>query len=205
MSVGNNGAANPGGTNGDGSKAPEANQQSGNVAPQSGQPQAGNSTAQSAGTDLSVLLSRFDDLDSKIKKVSSENQSLRKRLKGLGSEDEEGDGKTGKSEMDPALLESLNKLKTGRIKDQLTASARAAGAHNPETLWRMLDDLGSVSDDEGNLKNPDKVMADLRKAYPAYFKPLVQGPADGGTGSGANGSPDMNAIVRGGFQRMRGQ
>lgn len=180
-------------------------QESGNTAT-AGQAQAANQGQQQQGSgfDATAILTRLDSLDNELKESRRENQNLRKRLKAAAGDDESSGAGTGTNTVPPEVSEALAKMKAGRAKDQIRAAALEAKAQDPANLWRLVESLDDVTDDEGNVKNPVKLMADMRKAYPFAFKPVVDGPVDGGGGSTSGNPQDMNAILRNGFRRLRG-
>lgn len=181
-------------------------QSSGNAS--TANPPAGNqgNNGNSGSTDISALLTRMSSLEEQVKeipKLRAEAAKYRTRLKALASEDE-SQGKESGNAVDPEMAKSIQALREGRIRDQLTLAATAANAHAPQDIYRYVD-MASVASEDGTVDKPDKLMEDLRKSHPYLFKPPVQGSADGQSGSGNQGKPgDMNTIIRQGFRSLRG-
>jgi hypothetical protein len=143
-------------------------------------------------------------MEKELSKARSEAAKYRTKLKALASDDDnQGDGKGGNA-IPPEMAKSLQAIREGRIRDQLTLAATAAGAHSPNEIYRFVD-MAAVAGEDGSVEKPEKLMEDLRKSHPYLFKPPVQGSADGNSGSGNNGKPgDMNALIRQGFRSLRG-
>ncbi len=182
--------------------------QSSGSANQSTNPPVGNpgNAGNSGSTDISALLTRIASLEEQTKeipKLRQEAAKYRTKLKTLASDDDSGSAQTGQG-ANPEVTAELQRLREGRIRDQLALAADKAGAHAPGEIYRYFD-LSEIAESDGSVKAPDKLLADLRKSYPFLFKPPVEGAADGNSGSGNKGNPgDMNSIIRHGFRSMRG-
>lgn len=183
----------------------DGSQSTGNTA-NSGNPPAGTQgNANSSGSiDVSALTARLDTVENELKRARADAAKYRTKLKALATDDEDGSQGNKGASPDPAIAGQLQSLREGRIKDQLTLAATAAGAHSPNEIYRFVD-MATVAGEDGSVDKPEKLMEDLRKSHPYLFKPPVQGPADGNSGSGNNGKPgDMNTLIRQGFRSLRG-
>jgi hypothetical protein len=157
------------------------------------------------GADTAELIQRLEKVESELTKTRAEAAKYRTKLKALSAEDgtdDKGDSKDGNNN---AINAQIQTLKDARIRDQLTAAAREVNAHYPDTIWKLVPNLADISDDDGNLKDSKKILEGLRKAYPQLFKPIVDGPADGGA-TGSEGNPaNMSDRIRADLARMRGR
>lgn len=94
------------------------------------------------------------------------------------------------------LTDRETRLKGLAIANVLTDALSKAGARHPSLLVKDLVTKADV-DDELNVKNVDKLVADAKKAYPDMFR-VVEGKADGGEGrdDGAGKTTNMNRLIR---------
>jgi hypothetical protein len=200
-------ASGTGQESGAGGSGPSDSSQSGTNTANGANPPAGTQgqTNSPGGIDAAALFARIDSLEKGLKDARADAAKYRTKLKALASEDDsQGEQGKGGNALPPEMAQSLQKLREGRIKDQLTLAATGAGAHNPNEIYRFLD-MAEIATDDGTVEKPEKLMEDLRKSHPYLFKPPVQGSADGQSGSGNLGKPgDMNTIIREGFRSLRG-
>jgi len=167
------------------------------------QPPAGDakSQADSAGEQTQPESISLDE----AKKLRSEAQALRKRLKDL----EEVSMKTAEaqlSEHERALAqarrdgakeerERVNAL----IRRSTVSSALAAAGANPDLLDLAYQDahFGALAvNDDGDVAGVKEAVAAVQKARPSLFlKPAMTGSADGGP-RGAAPAPDFNTQLR---------
>lgn len=179
-------------------------QSSGNTVHSANPPEGTQGQSNSSGSiDAAAILSRLEVVEKELTKARSDAAKYRTKLKALASEEDETGNKGGNAP-DPQVVSQLQSLREGRIRDQLTLAATAAGAHSPNEIYRFLD-MAEIASEDGSVAKPEKLMEDLRKSHPYLFKAPVQGSADGNNGSGNNGKPgDMNSIIRQGFRSLRG-
>jgi hypothetical protein len=164
-------------------------------------------TGQGTGTPEYVTKADFDTLSTQLAEVLADNKRYRddrRAAKGQGAAN--GTAATsGTANADSTVAAELatlqSELRTERFKNDITAAATKAGAVIPAQLYRLLD-MEDVADDKGNVKNADKVIADLKKSTPALFGAVVLGGADGNNGNGSQSDPaSMNDLIRKGARR----
>lgn len=139
-----------------------------------------------------------------IRKVRREAQALRRRLK--DAEDElrkRQDAEMTEAERLKKRLDELEKAeqtwkaeKSELLLGQAVSNeATKAGALYPDLLIRSLDRSAIEYDDDGNPTNLPKVVAELKKAYPALFR-APAGSADGGAGNESRATTSPNDLIR---------
>lgn len=165
------------------------------------QPPAGDSSAQAADGDDGQSSSESISLD-EARKLRSENQTLRKRLKPLEeAEQKRADAdKTATERI--AELERLNaeherERSDWQTREAVTRSATKLGFVDPVDAIALLDRSAIELDDNGAPKNIDKLLTGLLTAKPylgGAGRPT--GSADGGNRGAPAAAEDMNTRLR---------
>lgn len=185
------GAQGAGGTGAQGAGTGDANAQTG----------SGNAGATGSTTADTVSKSEFDALSKKLDGVLTDNANYRKRLRQVVTgEDDDGDGKGSKTDKQAEILDRvLQGARRDRFTSQVTTAAVKLGAPFPEQVVSILN-ISDVADEEGNVKDVDKVVTDLKTKYPNLFQ-VTQGFGDvnGGAGGGSSRkktAADVNQQIR---------
>lgn len=185
---------------------------------QSSQGQNGNQNQQSqgqSGSDQFVSKTDFDLLAAKLDDVLADNARYRQQNRSKGANggangnqgvSQSGDSNAGNSDLEKRVNDLTAKLTQANFRNDLSAAATRAGAHDPGDVATFISMDSLNPDDNGNVKpaDADKAIAALKKTKPYLFGAVVQGGADGGAGNGSNGSAnpnDMNSIIRGELRR----
>lgn len=165
--------------------------------------QTGTSGAGTQGVDLSQYVPRSEltTLTTKLDSVIADNAKYRDRLRKLVTDEDDGDsGKGGKSDKQAEKLDRvLQGARRDRFTSQVTTAAVKLGASFPEQVVAILK-IDDVADEEGNVKDVDKVVTDLKTKYPNLFV-AAQGFGDvnggsGGTQTRKRTTADVNQQIR---------
>lgn len=190
-----------GGTQADPQGATTGNGATGSQAGSGTQPPAGNSSTQAddgdTGDDQPISLEA-------ARKIRSENQGLRNRLKEFEKADEDrrkaGMSDLEKANTEKAALETKVATLEGQIKVQgLRYAAHDAavelGMKTPELAHRLIDISDVEFDDEGSPKNLKALLKKVTDKNGYLLK--EQGDFGGGNRGAPSKGTDMNALIRG--------
>lgn len=177
-----------------------------NGAAQGAQNQQGN---QNQNQPEYVSKADFDTLNTKLDAVLKDNAKYRSRLREVNkasgnSSDSNGDSSSDDANAMSEVTTLKNKLRVSNFRNAITSAANKANSIVADDLYRLLD-IDEYADDDGNVKNADAIMEELKKTNPNWFG-KAQAPAsiNGGEGNnGNNGQFDMNAEIRAAARRNR--
>lgn len=174
---------------------------------------AGNQNPSNQNQNQTEYVSKadFDAAMGKLDAVLKDNANYRKRLREVSKASGSSSDSNGDSSSDNADSNAMsevttlkNKLRVSNFRNAITSAANKANSIVADDLYRLLD-IDDYADDDGNVKNPDAIMEDLKKSNPNWFG-TAKAPAsiNGGEGSNGNGGTfNMNDEIRAAARRNR--
>ncbi len=142
--------------------------------------------------------------------LKTERQQLQGRVKEFETAGQQGQTELQKLQqrlenMERENTEFKERARLEGLRTQVAAEARAAGAHNPDDVFALMDQSAMDIDDSGKIRNVTALLNHLRreKAYLFTGRPVDAGAGrnGGNGGSGNQGGGTFNDSIRGAFGR----